>query len=748
MKRSPWRIVLAFSTLLLLVPPLWSQPSSPHIAYVYPAGGKLGTTFQVQVGGQYLEGTANARVSGAGIEVKVLDYTRPLNNREVAELRNRREKIQEKKELSAADRKELAEIREKLAAAEVKISPALAEVVTLEIKVAADAVAGSRELRLGAPTGMSNPVVFDISPFPEVLQKKEYDDPEEPRKKRSARARKITRRPAPDEVTITLPTVINSQIMPGDVDRYRFTARTGQQLVFITRARALIPYLADAVPGWFQAALTLYDADGNEVAYNDDFRHHPDPVLAFKVPKDGEYVLEVKDALYRGRQDFVYRIEAGELPFITSVFPPGGQANTKTTVTLEGWNLPVSSLTLEANEMKRGIIPVSLSNGELKSNRIPFSVNNLPETLEQESNNNLATAQKVTLPIIINGRIGEPGDVDVFQFEGRAGQTVIAEVRARRLDSPVDSVLRLTDAKGKVVAVNDDQVDKGQGLQTHHADSLLQATLPADGTYYLHMADVQRQGSSAHTYRLRISPPRHDFELRVAPCSISARPGSTVAITVYAVRRDGFNGEINLALTYSPVDFALTAAKVPAGQDEVRVTLQVPSTLREKPVHLAIEGRAMVQGTPVVRPAVPVEDMMQAFAYHHLVPANEMMIIVSGKARARFPARLLDRGPVKIPVGGTALARLAIPRGGGPERIQLVLSDPPEGITLKSSLVNREGAVLQLHADGSKVRPGFRGNLIVEAYPESAKKPGGAASKKFALGTLPAIPIEIVKAKR
>lgn len=114
----------------------------------------------------------------------------------------------------------------------------------------------------------------------------------------------------------------------------------------------------------------------------------------------------------------------------------------------------------------------------------------------------------------------------------------------------------------------------------------------------------------------------------------------------------------------------------------------------------------------------------------------------------RFPARLLDRGPVKIPVGGTALARLAIPRGGGPERIQLVLSDPPEGITLKSSLVNREGAVLQLHADGSKVRPGFRGNLIVEAYPESAKKPGGAASKKFALGTLPAIPIEIVKAKR
>ena len=36
--------------------------------------------------------------------------------------------------------------------------------------------------------------------------------------------------------------------------------------------------------------------------------------------------MEIKDALYRGREDFVYRITIGELPFVTGIFPLGGRA--------------------------------------------------------------------------------------------------------------------------------------------------------------------------------------------------------------------------------------------------------------------------------------------------------------------------------------------------------------------------------------------------------------------------------------
>ena len=58
-------------------------------------------------------------------------------------------------------------------------------------------------------------------------------------------------------------------------------------------------------------------------------------------------------------------------------------------------------------------------------------------------------AQVTKLPRIINGRIGHPGDVDVFRFYGRAGEEIVAEVYARRLDSPLDSLLTLADAAGR-----------------------------------------------------------------------------------------------------------------------------------------------------------------------------------------------------------------------------------------------------------------------------------------------------------
>jgi hypothetical protein len=710
----------------------FAQVSSPHLGFVYPAGGRQGSTIEVKLGGEYLEGATSVRISGEGVQAKVLGQTRPLTLKEIDALRNMLQKLEKKEQKTDADRKQIEEIQKKLAPPAVQPTPALAEIVTLEVAIDAKAPPGPRQLRLLANTGMSNPIGFVVGQLPEVVQKKELVDPEASR----LRAQ---------DVKVTLPVVLNSQIMAGTVDRYRFPARKGQQLVFIAHARALIPYLADAVPGWFQAALTLYDSKGSEVAYSDHFHYQPDPVLAYQVREDGVYVLEVRDALYRGREDFVYRIDAGELPFITSIFPLGGQAKTRTTIALEGWNLPATSLTLEPEAMKPGILPLSIRKDDFLSNTTPFSVDTLPECVGRDSNHTPQTAQPITIPTIVNGRITKAGSWDVFRFEGRAGQAIVAEVRARRLDSPLDSVLKLTDAGGKVIAYNDDWEDKGLGLHTHYADSLIRATLPATGTYYLHLGDAQGQGSSAHAYRLRVSAPHPDFELRVTPCSINAQPGSSLAITVYALRRDGFAGEISLLLTYSPVDFVLEGARIPATQDVVRVTLQVPTTVRPKPINLVLEGRAVIDGRKVVRVAIPAEEMMQAFIYHHLVPAKDLMVTVSGQARARFPARVLHNGPIKIPAGGTAQIPIAIPRAATDRKIELVLNDPPEGITLKKAMMNPDGAVLFVHADGEKVKPGLRANLIVEAFPEAPK---GARTARLPLGTLPAIPFEILKVGR
>ena len=125
---------------------------------------------------------------------------------------------------------------------------------------------------------------------------------------------------------------------------------------------------------------------------------------------------------------------------------------------------------------------------------MPFALDTLPETVEKEANNNVAYAQKVNLPIIVNGRIQRADDWDVFEITGRAGETIVAEVTARRLESPLDSFLKVTDATGKVLAFNDDNQDAGSGVNTHHADSHLMVTLPADGSYFVHLGDTTRSG--------------------------------------------------------------------------------------------------------------------------------------------------------------------------------------------------------------------------------------------------------------
>jgi hypothetical protein len=541
------------------------------------------------------------------------------------------------------------------------------------------------------------------------------------------------------------------QFTPGDVDRFHFQARQGQNLVIVAAARELIPYLADAVPGWFQATLALFDADGQEVAYDDDYRFHPDPVLHYTVPKDGAYTIEIKDAIYRGREDFVYRIEAGELPFVTSIFPLGGRAGAPTTVQLTGWNLPVNKLTINNKGKTPGIYPVSVRKSKLVSNTVPFLVDTLPEIFEKEPNNTPKNAQKVKLPIIVNGRIYQPGDKDVFSFVGRAGEQIVAEVFARRLDSPLDSALTLTDAAGKQIAFNDDYEDKAFGLETHHADSFILTTLPANGTYFIQLRDTQQKGGPEYAYRLGISEPRPDFDLRVTPSAIDAAPGETVPITVHALRKDGFSGEIALVLKEAPRGFTLAGAMVPAGQDQVRMTLTFPPTALAEPVSLSMEGRATIGGHEVTHAAVPAEDMMQAFAYRHLVPAKDLQVALARRQAFRFPVQISGGQPVKITGGETVHLRLQyrLPPNNQLGEMQFELNEPPEGVQLKEAPAIQGGNELVLQCDAAKAKPGWKGNLIVNVFTERMIQPPnkGATPQKrrIPLGSLPAIPFEIVK---
>jgi hypothetical protein len=629
----------------------------------------------------------------------------------------------------------------------------LAEMCLLEITVAPDAPLGNRELRVKTPQGYTNPVVFQIGALREIKETEPND--RVAFQEISGMMRWGTK--LSSDKALELPFVLNGQIMPGDVDRFRFKAKKGQKLTVIAQARSLKPYLADAVPGWFQATISLRDAKNNEIAFSDDYGFNPDPVLFYKVPKDGEYELEIRDSIYRGREDFVYRVAVGELPYATEVFPLGAKAGSKAQVFLKGWNMPTKKLSIDTASMGPRVRKVNF-NSDKVSQEILYTVDSLGEIAEKESNDTFKKAQKIALPKIINGRIDRPGDKDVFEFKGKAGDKIAAEVYGRRLNSPLDSLLRIVDSNGKVLKWNDDfyMTEKKythkdvNGWMTHHADSCLMAELPKDGTYYAVLSDTRDHGGKAFAYRLRLSAPMPDFAVRATPSSLCFRARrATLPICAHVMRFDGFDGDIQIKLKEPSNGFILKGGLTPADRDFINMTLTAPAKKFKKAARLEFIAVAKTaDGRTIERPVIPADDVMQAFLYRHLLPAEEMLANIRNQ-RWRLPdINYSGKKPFKLPVGGET--QVVVKMRYNPKHLkemQLELKEAPKGVSIGPLKVIKGGVSFVLKADSS-AQAGDSDNLIVEAvrFVEQKKKNGKVQPKRRSLvAALPALPVEIVK---
>jgi hypothetical protein len=585
----------------------------------------------------------------------------------------------------------------------------------IRVVIDEDAQPGERELRIGTKGGLTNPMIFDVGGFREVRELEPNDDRtrELIRYNSLLRGAPSLRRPARVKPH-AVPVVLNGQILPGDIDRFRFLAQKGQTLVIEARARRLIPYLADAVPGWFQATLALYDAQGED------------------------------------------RIIVGEQPFITAMFPLGGKAGVATEATVTGWNFPETRLPLNTKSNDTGLRKTHLEHKGNVSNTVVYAVDSLPECRDIESNNTANSAQNIRLPVIINGRIGWPGDVDVFRIGGAAGWKVVAEVYGRRLDSPLDSLLRITDSSGRQVAWNDDHVMKEGhlhkdpvGLMTHHADAYVMFELPRDGTCYVHLSDTQRQGSGAHAYRLRITRPLPDFELRMTPSSIFMKGSGMAPIDIHVLRKDGFNGPIKVSLKKS-LGFELIGGRIPAGCTHMRMSLKAPNRVKGSPVALELEGRGRTTRRTIRRRVVPAEDQMQAFLYWHLVPSQELRVAVIPTSSQASKITVTTRQPIRVPAGGAARVRIKGLQRLDPQEVDLVLNDPPRGVSIGKVTVASTSVTFQLKAAKGKkgVPPGFTGSLVVEVYrvytPKGRDGKPTGPERRVLVGVMPAIAIKIV----
>ena len=151
------------------------------------------------------------------------------------------------------------------------------------------------------------------------------------------------------------------------------------------------------------------------------------------------------------------------------------------------------------------------------SNLLRFAVSAFPEIADREPSS-LDRPVKVTLPGALTGALGAPGDVDAYEFRAQPGDELVFQVVARPLGSRVDSVLRIHDAAGKVLAENND-VDLAR-------DSVLIWRAPGAGPFTLTVEDVEH-GGAAEGFLYRIYAGALPFVTDIFP--IGARAGAEAA---------------------------------------------------------------------------------------------------------------------------------------------------------------------------------------------------------------------------
>jgi len=307
--------------LLLAVLAFLAFPAraDPYVGYVYPAGVQAGTTNVLLVGGQALWGNEmGAVVSGEGVRVlevkQVPNFPQPIGTQRqylnkwidsiAAGVTNAPPLTNDLyltewhsnkwyQALNTLTRQEISLVERFLNVRRnpLQMSPSLREMRLVKIVVDADAGEGTRDFSLWSESGMSAPHPFLVTKAPH-FQEPLYVPPRRPQ-------------PAPRTVT-QIPCALDGQILPGETDRFTLVLEKGRRFVCAVWGRELKPYVGDAVPGYFNPVVRLVDAAGKEIAFADDHYFHPDPVLECEVPATGFYTLEVRDNLFRGREDFVY----------------------------------------------------------------------------------------------------------------------------------------------------------------------------------------------------------------------------------------------------------------------------------------------------------------------------------------------------------------------------------------------------------------------------------------------------------
>ncbi|HZU34961.1 MAG TPA: c-type cytochrome domain-containing protein, partial [Gemmataceae bacterium] len=148
-----------------------------------------------------------------------------------------------------------------------------------------------------------------------------------------------------------------------------------------------------------------------------------------------------------------------------------------------------ADLTFPASTLA-GVYKLHVRSPAGQSADLALTVDAFSATLEQEPNDSATTAQSISLPTTVVGKLGRAGDVDYYRFEAGAGQQIGVQAIVGGSHDKFDPVLELTDHTGRVL--------------TESSTGLLGYMIQQPGTYAVGIRDNEYRGGDKMAYRLHI----------------------------------------------------------------------------------------------------------------------------------------------------------------------------------------------------------------------------------------------------
>ena len=558
-----------------------------------------------------------------------------------------------------------------------KITEAADKQVKLTLAVAPDCPLGEHPIRLRTASGISALRVFYVGPFAALEEK-------EPNSKLDAA------QPVP------LNTTVHGTIGAEDIDWFSVEAKKDQRLSVEIEGARLGRTMFDPI-------ITVQDAAGKVVARSDDtpLLGH-DGFVSFLAPASGQYFVQIRDMAYSGN-GHVYRLHLGTFPRPVLAAPLGGKAGDTLALTWIGdptgdftqsLTLPAAAANPTALGPLRTPILAERDGLAASPNWLRVSPFANAESVPAGATAAAAPLLNATAPFAFNGAFTAKDTPGFFRFKAKKDQNLEFTVFARRLGSPVDSVLTVLDAKGKQLGNNDDAAG--------NPDSSLRVRIPEDGDYTVKIADQLGRAGPTYLYRVEIAevrpslvlsvpdPARYDYETRKSP----AIPRGNRFAVLMNVTRDSFNGDLRVALDGLPAGVTATSDVVPGSLSAVPVVFEAAA---DAPLAGALVTPAGIPTDEAKRPTV-------ASRYRHTVDwvriQNDTVYVRSEVGQ--LATAVVEEVPFKISIvepkvplvqaGEMELKIVAERAAGFDEPITVKMLWNPPGVTSQPDLTIPKGS--------------------------------------------------------